>query len=79
MCLQWALAQRLVFDKIKGRFGGQLRYALTGGAALSPEVQTFLGDIGIPVVEVCLPSSLNSLPGRVLWFSSRPVFLGFLL
>lgn len=36
------------------RFGGRLEYAMTGGASLHKDIQTFFGDIGIPVLEVCI-------------------------
>lgn len=34
------------------RFGGRLEYAMTGGASLHKDIQTFFADIGIPVMEV---------------------------
>jgi len=40
-----------VFSKVKERFGGRLRYAVSGGAALSKEVGTFVDNIGIVVCE----------------------------
>ena len=49
--LQWNVAERLVLRKIKDKFGGRLRYALTGGAALPYRVQEFFDDIGIPLME----------------------------
>ena len=46
-----ALADKLVFSKIREKFGGQLRYAISGGAALSREVGTFIDALGIEVYE----------------------------
>jgi long-chain acyl-CoA synthetase len=48
---QYNLFDKLVFSKVKARFGGRLRYAFSGGAALSKEVGTFIDDIGILVFE----------------------------
>ncbi len=42
---------RLVFDKVRARFGGRLRFAFSGGAALSTDVATFMDDLGIVVLE----------------------------
>lgn len=41
----------LVFSKVRDRFGGRLRYAFSGGAALSPEVGEFIDTLGIMVYE----------------------------
>jgi long-chain acyl-CoA synthetase len=49
--LQYRLLDRLVFSKIKARFGGRLRYVVSGGAALSREVAEFIDDLGITVYE----------------------------
>lgn len=48
---EWNFAEKVVFSKIKERFGGRLKYALSGGAALARDVQEFFGDLGIPVME----------------------------
>jgi long-chain acyl-CoA synthetase len=45
------LAQRLIFSKIIQRFGGRLRFAISGAAALSPEVAEFIDNLGIVVCE----------------------------
>ncbi len=42
---------KLVFSKVRDRFGGRLRFALSGGAALSPEVAQFIDRLGIFVCE----------------------------
>lgn len=47
----YALADRIVFRKIRERFGGRLREALTGAAAISPEISYFFDDIGINLYE----------------------------
>ena len=46
-----ALADRLVFRKIKERFGGRLRLAISGGAPLAKELAEFYEAIGMPVTE----------------------------
>ena len=45
------VVDRLVFAKVRARFGGQLKYAFSGGAALSIEVAEFIDSLGITVYE----------------------------
>ena len=45
------LADKLIFSKIVARFGGRLRFAISGAAALSREVAEFIDDLGIKVYE----------------------------
>jgi long-chain acyl-CoA synthetase len=42
---------RLVFSKIRDLLGGNLRYAFSGGAAISKEVAEFIDSMGITVYE----------------------------
>ena len=49
--LQHGLFDKLVFVKIRDRFGGRLKYAVSGGAALQREVAEFIDDVGIIVCE----------------------------
>ncbi len=49
--LALALADKLVFGKVRARFGGRLRYAVSGSAALAPEVASFIDALGITVYE----------------------------
>ncbi len=42
---------KLVFSKVRERFGGRLRLAVSGGAALSPEVARFIDNLHIQLFE----------------------------
>jgi len=48
---QNALAQRLVFSKLHEKLGGNLRFAVSGGAALPKKIGTFFQAAGITIVE----------------------------
>jgi long-chain acyl-CoA synthetase len=49
--LQYRLADRLVFAKLKARLGGRLRFACTGGAPIPKEIAIFLRAAGLLVIE----------------------------
>ncbi|MFZ6655076.1 AMP-dependent synthetase/ligase [Undibacterium sp. TJN19] len=49
--LRWLVLEPLIASKLKKQFGGRLRVAVSGGAALSQAIsQCFLG-LGIPIVQ----------------------------
>ena len=48
---QKALAQRLVFSTLHEKLGGNLRFAVSGGAALPKEIGTFFQAAGVTIIE----------------------------
>lgn len=51
LALQHSIADRLVYSKIKSKFGGHLRYFVSGGAALPLKVGEFFQALGITIIE----------------------------
>jgi long-chain acyl-CoA synthetase len=45
------VADRIVFSKIRNRFGGRLRVMISGAAPLSEEVHSFFDTIGLTILE----------------------------
>ena len=42
---------RMVFERIREQFGGRVKYAVSGGAQLAPEVAEFVDSLGITLYE----------------------------
>jgi long-chain acyl-CoA synthetase len=66
--LKSKLYDRFVFQPIRAQFGGRVRYAVCGGAALAPEVVEFVDSLGITLYEgygltECSPIVTANWPG----------------
>jgi long-chain acyl-CoA synthetase len=70
---------KIVFEKVRARLGGRLKYAISGGAALSPSVAEFIDSIGIMVYEgygltETSPIATLNVPGaRKIGSVGRPI------
>ncbi|MEO8101574.1 MAG: AMP-dependent synthetase/ligase [Betaproteobacteria bacterium] len=49
--LLWPVLKTLVADKLLARMGGRLRFAVAGGAALSPAVSRVFVGLGLPICQ----------------------------
>lgn len=49
--LLWPILNRLVAHKVMARLGGRLRAAVSGGAALSPEIARLFIGLGLPILQ----------------------------
>jgi long-chain acyl-CoA synthetase len=77
--LLWPVLQKLVAAKVLARLGGRMRAALSGGAALSPEISRVFIGLGLPVLQgygltetapvVCANRPEDNLPASV----GRPI------
>jgi long-chain acyl-CoA synthetase len=51
IAIQHAIADRLVFSKLRARTGGKVKMFVSGGAPLAAEIAKFLISAGLPVIE----------------------------
>ncbi len=51
LSVQYRIADRLVYSKVKERMGGRIEYFVSGSAALSKDVGEWFAAIGLPILE----------------------------
>jgi long-chain acyl-CoA synthetase len=77
--VEYSLANKIVFSKIYNRFGGRIRYFVSGGAPLSVEIIKFLRYANLTILEgyglteTIAPCCLNPLPKQVPGTVGRPM------
>jgi long-chain acyl-CoA synthetase len=82
LALQHAVADRLVFSKIKERLGGRLRTPISGGAPLAKEIAEFFDAVGIRILEgygltECTTAATTNRPNRYRFGTVGPALPGF--
>lgn len=77
--IEYKLAHKIVFSKIYNRFGGRIRYFVSGGAPLSVAIIKFLRYANLTILEgyglteTVAPCSLNPLAKQVPGTVGRPM------
>ncbi len=77
-----AIADRLVFSKVKERLGGRLRIPISGGAPLAKEVAEFFDSMGIRIREgygltECTTAAATNTSERTRFGTVGPALPGF--
>lgn len=76
--LQWKIADKLVYAKVRAGTGGKLRLVCSGGAPLSKELGEFFWAIGIPIYQgygltETSPIITSNYPKNRVGSSGRPI------
>jgi len=77
--LQWDLADKIVYSKIRAGVGGRIRLLTAGGAPLAPELAEFFWSVGLPVfqgyglTETSPIVTANSLRSNKIGTVGRPI------
>jgi long-chain acyl-CoA synthetase len=82
LALQHRLADRLVYSKVKERFGGRLRIGISGGAPLAAEIGEFFHAFDLLILEgwgltECTTAAAVNRPARFKFGTVGPAMPGF--
>ena len=50
--IKWAIADKIIFHKVRAAFGGRVRWSVTGAAPIALDILEFFWGAGIPIFEV---------------------------
>ncbi|HOD16659.1 MAG TPA: AMP-binding protein [Spirochaetota bacterium] len=77
--LKLKLLDKIVFEKIRARFGGRLKGAMTASALMNPGIAEFFKDLGIPtfdcygLTETAPAITMNSTSGNKYGTVGKPI------
>src|SRR5579859_6966280 len=76
--LQWAIADALVYKKVRAGTGGKLRMVFSGGAPLSRDLAEFFWSVGIPIYQgygltETSPILTSNYPANRVGSSGKPI------
>src|SRR5437763_8155331 len=82
LALQHRLADRLVYSKVKARFGGRMRLGISGGAPLAKEIGEFFHALDMLILEgwgltECTTAAAVNRPSRFKFGTVGPAMPGF--
>jgi long-chain acyl-CoA synthetase len=82
LALQLAVADRLVFAKVREKLGGRLRTPISGGAPLAKEIAEFFDALGVRILEgygltECTTAATTNTPERYRFGTVGPALTGF--
>jgi long-chain acyl-CoA synthetase len=82
LALRHRIADRLAFSKVKERFGGRLRVAISGGAPLAREIIEFFHSLDVLILEgygltECTTACSVNRPDRYRFGTVGPLLPGF--
>ena len=81
LALQHRIADRLVLSKVRARMGGRMRFAVSGGAPLAPEIARFFDACGVMILEgygmtECTTAATFNPPGAPRFGTVGPALPG---
>ena len=82
LALRLAIADRLVFAKVREKLGGRLRTPISGGAPLAKEIAEFFDALGVRILEgygltECTTAATTNRPDRYRFGTVGPALPGF--